>query len=53
LNIGIDKRWVGPYMPASKDVRAIILLDRIEAHASAHRWNSKSAGVQQNLELLG
>lgn len=53
VNIGIDKRWIGPYMPRSKEVRAIILVDRIEAHASASRWNRKSAGVQQNFELLG
>ena len=53
VSIGIDKRWVGPYMPASKEVRAIILMDRIESHASARRWCADSAGVQQNMELLG
>lgn len=53
LNLGIDRRWIGPYAPRSKGVRAIILIDRIESHASARRWSSGSAGVQQNIELLG
>jgi len=53
INIGMDQRWDGPYMPRSRDVRAIVIMDRIESHASARRWNSSSAGVQQNMELLG
>lgn len=52
-NIGIDQAWTGPYVPASKSVRAIILMDRIESHASAYRWCADSAGVQQNLDLFG
>lgn len=52
-NIGIDQAWTGPYTPASKWVRALILIDRIEFHASARRWVNGSAGIQQNLELLG
>jgi hypothetical protein len=53
LNIGIDSRWMGPYMPMSKEVRAIVMMDRVESHASARRWSNQSAGVQQNMELLG
>lgn len=52
-NIGIDSRWDGPYSPASKVTRAVVMIDRIESHASARSWNKVSAGVQQNLELLG
>lgn len=52
-NIGIDSRWTGAYSPKNKEVRAQILIDRIEQHASSHRWNGHSAGVQQNLYLLG
>lgn len=37
----------------SKTTRAIVMIDRIEAHASARRWHAGSAGVQQNMELLG
>ena len=51
-NIGLDKKWEGPYAPRSRAMRALIMMDRIEAHASARRWCG-SAGVQQNLELLG
>jgi len=52
-NIGIDSAWGGPYTPRSKWARALILMDRIESHPAARRWEGKSAGVQQNMELLG
>lgn len=52
-NIGIDSAWVGTYTPASKETRAIVMMDRIEVHASARRWCQQSSGVQQNMELLG
>lgn len=52
-NVGIDKAWNGPYAPRSRHMRAMILMDRIEAHASAHRWCRQSSGVQQNMELIG
>ena len=52
-NVGIDQAWNGPYAPASRAQRALIMMDRIEAHASASRWCAQSSGVQQNMELLG
>lgn len=52
-NIGIDQAWSGTYTPRSKWARALVMMDRIEHHASARRWDGRSAGVQQNLELLG
>jgi hypothetical protein len=52
-NIGLDTKWNGPYAPSNKATRAIVMIDRIEAHASARRWSIESAGVQQNMELLG
>lgn len=51
-NVGIDQAWNGPYAPRSRSMRALIMMERIEAHASAARW-SPSMGVQHNLELLG
>lgn len=52
-NIGIDAKWDrAPYAPRSKAVRAMILADRIEHHASAATWQ-RTYGTQQNLELLG
>lgn len=52
-NVGIDSKWNGPYAPVSRHMRAIILIDRIESHASAARWCRQSCGVQQNMELVG
>lgn len=52
-NIGLDGRWRGPYSPKTKEVRSAIIMERIEAHCSASRWNGDSAGVQQNMELFG
>lgn len=52
-NIGIDSKWKGTYTPNSKAVRAMVLANRIEHHASAVRWNAETAGVQQNFELIG
>lgn len=48
-----DSRWVGPYQPASREVRMIVIMDRIERHACASRWNRRSSGVQKNMDLLG
>jgi hypothetical protein len=52
-NIGIDAKWSGPYAPASRSSRAVIMMERIERHASARCWHAESAGVQQNLTLIG
>ncbi|NBW22558.1 MAG: hypothetical protein EBR82_82895, partial [Caulobacteraceae bacterium] len=51
-NVGLDVRWTGPYQPKSKETRALILIDRIEAHASASIYTG-SAGTQMNWELIG
>lgn len=52
-NVGIDVKWNGPYAPRDQWVRAMVLMNRIEAHASARRWCGLSSGVQRNMELLG
>ena len=52
-NIGIDSAWKGTYTPKSRESRAMIMMERIEAHCSATRWCGDSAGVQQNLALFG
>jgi hypothetical protein len=51
-NIGMDSRWSGTYMPRSKQTRALVMIDRIESHAAAHRWN-REAGAGNNQELFG
>lgn len=52
-NIGIDSKWDrAAYAPKSKSVRALILADRIERHASAATWQ-RTRGVTMNMELFG
>ena len=51
-NMGLDTRWVGPYMPKSKETRAMILVDRIEHHASASTWSGVH-GTHMNGRLFG
>ena len=51
-NTGIDASWRGPYQPLTERARGLVLVDRIEYHASANRW-AGSAGIQKNLELVG
>jgi hypothetical protein len=53
-NVGLDSRWDrGPYPPLSIETRAGVLMERIEMHASASYWNRTTAGVQENLGLIG
>lgn len=49
-NIGIDSRWNNsPYAPRSRSTRALIMMDRIESHASATFWDRASTGYQSSL----
>lgn len=41
-NIGIDKAWSGTYTPASKEARALIMMERIEKNGSAARWQKST-----------
>jgi hypothetical protein len=52
-NIGLDNKWDSPYCPRSREVRALVLADRIEQHAAASHWSGMVVGTQMNLELLG
>ena len=38
-NVGLDNRWTGSYAPVSKDARARVMRERIEARQSAARWD--------------
>lgn len=46
-NIGIDKKWIGPYQPASKETRTAVLVERIEQHNSAATMNAANDNPQQ------
>lgn len=52
-NVGIDVKWQGPYTPPSRYSRAVVLMERIERHASAAYWSEKVIESYQNLELFG
>jgi hypothetical protein len=50
-NVGIDSKWRGPYTPASKESRAQVLRERIEAHQSQTFWVRDHAPIQIGLEF--
>lgn len=37
-NIGIDQAWKGTYLPPNKEVRALVMVERIESHPAAHNF---------------
>jgi len=41
-NVGIDSAWKGTYMPRSRETRALVLAERIEATNSAAKWRELS-----------
>lgn len=41
-NVGIDSAWRGTYMPPSKDVRAMVMRERIESHSSLCFWTRQA-----------
>ena len=42
-NVQLDRKWVGPYLPSSKRVRGLVLVDRIESHNALSTWPAKAA----------
>ena len=52
-NVGIDQAWRGTYTPHSRYMRALILMERIERHASATWFDPKMVSAYQNMELFG
>lgn len=52
-NVGIDSAWRQSYAPASRAMRAAILMERIERHASASYWDREAIGAYQNMQLFG
>lgn len=45
-NIGIDSKWKGTYTPPSKEARAKVMRQRIEAFQSPQFWDRKAAFAQ-------
>jgi hypothetical protein len=52
-NVGIDSAWRQSYAPRSRAMRALILMERIERHASAAYWDREAIGAYQNMQLFG
>lgn len=52
-NVGRDVRWNGSYTPRRVCTRAVVMIENIEDHTAAHRWNGEGAAFQQNMDLLG
>ena len=52
-NVGMDGRWKGTLLPKSRTLRAHILMERIEKHASSAFWNPECIQAYQNMELFG
>jgi hypothetical protein len=52
-NVGIDSAWRQSYAPSSRAMRAAILMERIEKHASAAYWDRDAIGAYQNNQLFG
>lgn len=52
-NAGIDSAWRQAYAPKSRAMKALILMERIELHASAAYWDREAIGAYQNMQLFG
>jgi hypothetical protein len=50
-NVGMDGAWRGPYTPATKESRAQVMRERIEAYQSPSFWDRAIAPVQQSFAL--
>ena len=42
-NVGIDGKWRGTYQPPSKDWRAVVLAERIEANNGANSFTESNS----------
>lgn len=52
-NVGMDSAWRQSYAPKSRAMRAHILMERIELHASAAYWDRHAIGAYQNMQFFG
>ena len=51
-NVGIDSRWTQAYPPPTKESRAALMRDRIEAHNSAGQWDGGKNNPEAGQLLL-
>ena len=50
-NVGIDSKWKGPYSPATRETRAVVLRELIESVQGGLFWSPSVAGVQTELAI--
>lgn len=48
-NVGIDSAWRGTYTPPNKDVRALVMRERIEAHNGPTFWEKQATALALEL----
>jgi hypothetical protein len=48
-NVGIDSAWKGTYTPPTKEARAVVMRERIEANQSPTFWVRALAPIQEHL----
>jgi hypothetical protein len=53
LNIGVDKKWGGPYPPVTEGQRALVLAERIETAPAASHWGARGADQLDLFSLTG
>ena len=41
-NVGIDSNWRGTYTPPNREVRGIVMRERIESHQASVSWSQRS-----------
>lgn len=51
-NVGIDSAWRGTYTPPSKEVRGLVMAERIESVQAATNWNHKMIPFTQQERLF-
>lgn len=51
MNVGKDQNWRGPYQPATKEARAVVMRNRIEAHNAPARWDGMPHQPEQGVLL--
>ena len=44
-NVQFDSKWSGPYVPKSRRVRGLVLVDRIESQNAAAAWKTNLPGL--------
>lgn len=50
-NVGLDMKWRGPYTPATKEARGVVMRERIESRNSCAVWDATRHHFQPEFSL--